>query len=553
MKRFPMSRAARAVVLVLGAGCAFPALGQDQPVVPSHPGNRRLVPLPAASAQGVPLSLAQAVGIAVANNQDQYVTVNAAESFEYLIVQNKGIYDPLINAAVGRSHSEIPSASQLTSGIFDDTSFSASVSQYTPLGGTFTLGFNGLREKTNNPFTTVNPSYGGGLQFSMNQPLLRNFGTLPANWLIRIARNSRDSAYQTLLRTVQGTVNAVEQAYWDLVYAMQNLEVKRESLRIAQELNRITRIKIDVGSLAPIDITQTEVGIATAEQDIIISEGQIGDAQDRLKRLLNFVDPGHVNVAIMPTDRLSTEQVKIQLDEGTQTALRRRPEVLQIAYTAASDLLRYQYYRNQTLPALNLTAQYGTRGLAGLTVDPNTGQVLTDTNFSQTFRDVFDRTNKSWSVGLNFSYPIFNRAARGAAGVARYTWESDRAQMSVVEQNVIVEVRAAARSIDTAQRSIVAATKGRELAERNLDAEKKKFDNGMSTTFQVNQIQRDLSAARTAEQQALAIYRKAVAQYHFAISDNLDWKGIRVEGLPESEPPVVEIEGGMPAPPPPTR
>jgi outer membrane protein len=549
MKRFPNSQAARAVALVLGAWCAFPALGQDQPVVPSHPGNRRLVPLPAATAQGVPMSLSQAVGIAVANNQDQYVTVNAAESFEYLIVQNKGIYDPLISSAVGRSHAEIPGASQLTSGIFDDTTFSASVSQFTPLGGTFSFGFNGTRETSNNPFTTVNPSYAGGLQLSVSQPLLRNFGTLPSNWLIKIARNSRDSAYQSLLRTVQGTVNSVEQAYWDLVYATQNLEVKRESLRIAQELNRITRIKIDVGSLAPIDITQTEVGIATAEQDIIISEGQIGDAQDRLKRLLNFVDAAQVNIPINPTDRLSTEQVKIQLDEGTQTALRRRPEVLQIAYTAAADLLRYQYYRNQMLPALNLTGSYGSRGLAGLSVDPVTGRV-TDTSFSQTFRDVLDRNSKSWAIGLNFSYPILNRGARGAAGVARYTWESDRAQMSVVEQNVIVEVRTAARAIDTAQRSIVAATKGRELAERNLDAEKKKFDNGMSTTFQVNQIQRDLSAARTAEQQALAVYRKALAQYHFAISDNLDWKGIRVEGLPEAEPPVVNIEGGVSAPPP---
>jgi outer membrane protein len=549
MKRFPNSQAARAVALVLGVWCAFPALGQDQPVVPSHPGNRRLVPLPAAGAQGVPMSLSQAVGIAVANNQDQYVTVNAAESFEYLIVQNKGIYDPLISAAVGRSHAEIPGASRLTSGIFDDTTFSGSVSQFTPLGGTFSLGFNGTREKSNNQFVTVNPSYTGGFQLSMNQPLLRNFGTLPSNWLIRIAHNSRDSAYQSLLRTVQGTVNAVEQAYWDLVYATQNLEVKRESLRIARELNRITRIKIDVGSLAPIDITQTEVGIATAEQDIIISEGAIGDAQDRLKRLLNFVEAAQVNIPIIPTDRLSTEQVKIQLDEGTQTALRRRPEVLQIAYLAATDLLRYQYYRNQTLPALNLTGSYGSRGLAGLSVDPVTGRV-TDTNFSQTFRDVLDRNSKSWSIGLNFSYPILNRGARGAAGVARYTWESDRAQMSVVEQNVIVEVRTAARAIDTAQRSIVAATKGRELAERNLDAEKKKFDNGMSTTFQVNQIQRDLSAARTAEQQALAIYRKALAQYHFAISDNLDWKGILVEGLPEAEPPVVNVEGGVPAPPP---
>jgi HAE1 family hydrophobic/amphiphilic exporter-1 len=479
------------------------------------------------------------------------VTVNAAQSFEYLIIQNKGIFDPLISAAVGRSHAEIPAASTITSGVFDDTSFSGNVSQLTPFGGTFQLGFTGTREKTNNQFATVNPSYGGGLTLSVNQPLLRNFGTMPTTWLIRISKNSRDSAYQDLVRSIQGTVNAVEQAYWDLVYALQNLEVKRESLRIASELNRITRIKIDVGSLAPIDITQTEVGIATAQQDIITAEGLIGDAQDRLKRLLNFVDPAQINIPIIPTDQLSTEQVTIAPEEGTRIALRRRPEILSISYTVASDLLRYEYYRNQTLPALNLTGSYGSRGLAGLIVDPVTGAVVTDTNFSQTYQDVLHRRNKNWAIGLNFSYPILNRGAKGATGVARYNWEADRARLVAEEQNVVVEVRAAARAIDTAKRQIGASGKGRELAERNLDAEKKKFDNGMSTTFQVNQIQRDLSAARTLEQQALAIYRKALAGYHFALADNLDWKGIRVEGLPESAPPVLEVEGGVPPPGPP--
>ena len=316
-------------------------------------------------------------------------------------------------------------------------------------------------------------------------------------------------------------------------------------------MNRITRIKIDVGSLAPIDITQTEVGIATAQQDIITAEGLIGDAQDRLKRLLNFVDPAQINIPIIPTDQLSTEQVTIAPEEGTRIALRRRPEILSISYTVASDLLRYEYYRNQTLPALNLTGSYGSRGLAGLIVDPVTGAVVTDTNFSQTYQDVLHRRNKNWAIGLNFSYPILNRGAKGATGVARYNWEADRARLVAEEQNVVVEVRAAARAIDTAKRQIGASGKGRELAERNLDAEKKKFDNGMSTTFQVNQIQRDLSAARTLEQQALAIYRKALAGYHFALADNLDWKGIRVEGLPESAPPVLEVEGGVPPPGPP--
>ena len=140
MKRFAMFWAARAAAAVLGAFCAFPAAGQEPTVISAHPGQRKTVSLPPSTAQGVPLSLSQAVSIAVNNNEDQYVTVNAAQSFEYLIIQNKGIFDPLISAAVGRSHAEIPAASAITSGVFDDTSFSGNVSQLTPFGGTFQLG-----------------------------------------------------------------------------------------------------------------------------------------------------------------------------------------------------------------------------------------------------------------------------------------------------------------------------------------------------------------------------------------------------------------------------
>ncbi|MEO8192118.1 MAG: TolC family protein, partial [Acidobacteriota bacterium] len=450
MKRFPKFWTARAVAVLLGATCAFPAFGQDHTVLSARAGERHSMPLPAPNAQGISLSLSQAVALAVSNNVDLNVSLNAAQSFEYSILQNQGIFDPLVSASVNRSHAELPAASTITSGVFDDTTFSGNVSQLTPLGGVFQLGFNGTRETTNNQFAQVNPSYAGGLILSMNQPLLRGFGLNQTRWLIRIARHTRDSAYQDLLRNVQATVNSVEQAYWDLVYSLQNLEVKRESLRIAQDLNRITRIKIDVGSLAPIDITQTEVGIATAEQDIITAEGLIGDAQDRLKRQLNFVGANQVTIPIFPTDQLSTEDVTIQVDEGTALALKRRPEVLSTGYLLASDEVRLDYYTHQTLPGLNLVGSYGSRGLAGMAVDPVTGAV-TDTNFSQTYQDVFHRRNKNWSIGLNFSYPILNRSARGARGVAKYTYESDRARYASVVQNVVVEVRGAARSIDTAR------------------------------------------------------------------------------------------------------
>ncbi len=542
MKRFPNRWTVRAAAVAIGLlALSAAAPGQDKPVISARPGQRPVRELPAATNGSVSLSLDQAIGLALSNNQDLNVTVNAAESTRFSLFQTQGIYDPLLTAQASRSHTEQPATSALSGApvlTTDSTDGRAQVSQLAPTGGVFALGFTANKTTNNSSFNIVNPSYSSGLSLSMNQPLLRNFGSKTTNWLIYIARNTRDSSYQTFVRSAQSVVNSVEQAYWDLVYALQNLEVKKESLRIAQDLNRITKIKIDVGSLAPIEITQTEVGIATAEQDIITAEGLIGDAQDRLQRVLN-VDPTRWFASVVPTDEVRGEDVKIGLDEGTKTALTRRPEVMQAAILVDSDRIRYDYYANQVKPGLNLVASYGNPGIGGTTHDPNTGAILSTGDFSDALQQVIDRKFKNWSVGLNFSYPILNRSARGYVGAAKYLWESDKATLTTTEQNVVVEVRAAARAIDTARRSIVAAQKGRELAEKNLDAGKKKFDNGMATSFEVTQIQRDLSVARTTELQALTVYRKALAAYHFATADILDWKGVQIEGLPETTPPPL--------------
>ncbi len=542
-----------ACALALTVGLWTPVMrGQstDQKSVPIQPGERRTAPLPPLSQGSIPLTLDRAIGLALANNEDLNVSIYAAEAFRYSIVANKGIFDPLLQAALSRSHSEQPASSTLIGAAVrtaDTTDFSASVSQLIPTGGTVSLGFVGENLRTNSTFQTTNPPKTATGTLFFTQPLLRSFGSDATTWLIRIAKDTSEGSYQDLIRAVQNTVNSVEQAYWDLVYALQNLEVKKESLRIAQDLNRITKIKIDVGSLAPIDITQTEVGIAIAEQDIILAEGLIGDAQDRLKRQLNF-DRTQWSIPILPTDQVRSETVQVKIDDGMALAISTRPEILKEAYLVDSDRIRYDYWSNQVLPQLNFVGSYGAAGLGGsFFVADSTGQhlILVDqTGFGDAYSDILHVRHKSWSLGLNFSYPILNRAARGQRGIARYTWESDKSALTIVRQNVVVEVRAAARAIDTAARSIVSASKGRELAEKNLDAEKKKFDNGMSTTFQVNQIQRDLSAARTFEQQALAAYRKALAAYHLAIADNLDWKGIKIEGLPKSAPPPMPEMAG---------
>jgi len=556
MKRFPRVRAAGAVLLAAAAplGLSLPAMAQNAAAISARPGGRTPRALPEAGAEGMRLSLDEALALAVANNQDLNVSVYAAEASRYVLFSNMGIFDPLAQASLVRSHNEQPAASQLSGAKVnqsDTTDASARVTQLAPSGGTFSLGFSANRTATNSTFFFVNPSYTSGLTLSLTQPLLRNFGRDTTTWLIRISRNDRDASYQTFVRSVQGTVNAVEQAYWDLVYALRNLEVKKEARTLAADLNRITRIKIDVGSLAPIDIVQTEVGIATAEQQIIIAEGLIGDAQDRLKRLLNF-DPAKYSIPIVPTDEVRAESTSVPVDEGIKTALVRRPEILATQYNVDSERIRYEYWRNQTRPALDLIGSYGYSGLGGTTtIRDNLGNVISRTpgDFGDAFQQIIDREFKNWSIGLKFSYPIFNRPARGQRGAALYTWEAGKAGLNALQQNILLEVRTAARDIETSRRSIAAAQKSRELAERNLDAERKKYENGMTTSFQVLQITNDLSAARTNELQALAVYRKALSAYHFAVADILEWKRMRIDDLPEFHAPPPESLAPRPLPP----
>jgi len=548
MKSLAILQGGRAILsagaLLLLSTCALVA--QSGPVVSAVPGQRSPHPLPAAGKDGIPLTLDQTIGLALANNQDLNVTVNAAEASQFSLFANYGIYDPLLQAFGSRTHNDQPTASQLSGAAVLKTDLSdagAQVAQLTPWGGTFTLGFAGNRTKTNSTFYDVNPSFTAGLTASVDQPLLRNFGKLSTNWLIETARNARDSAYQDFVRSVQATVNSTEQAYWDLAYAYENLKVKQEAKRLAVELNRITRIKIDVGSLAPIDIVQTEADMATADQDIINAEGLIGQAQDQLKRLLNF-DPTTWNAApILPIDPVRVEQQVFDLEQGVTTALVRRPEIVSQRYNVASGQVRYAYYQDQVLPSLNLQASYGNNGLDGQTTLPD-GTVVYG-GFGGAVDQVFSRDFKNWKVGLVFSYPILNRQARGARGVAQYNLETQKAQLTVIQQDIIVGVRNAHRAIDTASKQIVAAAKGRELAERNLDAARKKYDNGMTTSFEVSKITNDLSDARTRELNALVIYRKAVSAYHNQIADILEWKGVRIEGMPEMAPPPAEIRADL--------
>ncbi len=384
--------------------------------------------------------------------------------------------------------------------------------------------------------TLLNPTYSSNLSLGVTQPLLRNFGkTVTERFVVQAKIGENQSGYGFVI-AVQTAIQTAENAYWDLVYAVENLRAKQEALDRAKDLNRITKIKIDVGALAPIDIVQTEVTIAQREQDIIIAEGLIGDAQDRLRRLLNVQSVPDWNRPIVPTDRPTRESLRsgfvADVNQGYESALKVRPEIRQALLNIESKKVTASYQQNQLRPRLDLSGGYGRAGLGanGLGVDADGNPY--DLSYSSAHRPRSATATIPRGASASSSRSRSGTAPRRATrAIANADLELARTSLAITKANLQVEVRTAARNIDTAYRSVQAASKARELAERNLDAEKKKYENGMTTSFQVAQIQNDLTTARTIELQAVAGYLKSLVSWHKAIGDLLPQKNVVLSGL----------------------
>lgn len=524
------------VALALAA-CAAPARASDPVSVPVAPKARRAVPLP--PGEKIELSLQQTVALTLQNVLDLDVASYNLDEARFGIQSAKGAFDPYVALDLGMTDSQNATATRLQSSETKTATGNFTFGGFLPTGTTYALGWTNRRLDQAIPgFTTINPAYASGLTASFTQPLLRNLGrAVNARFVIQ-AKLARDSSGYDFVRAVQSAIQLSEYAYWDLVYAVENLRAKEEALARAKDLNRITKIKIDVGALAPIDVVQTEVTIAQREQDIITAEGLIGDAQDRLRRLLNVQSQPDWSRPIVPTDRPTRESLRegfqADVEAGFKRALETRPEVRQALIAIESKRVTRAYTRNQLRPRLDLSGSYGFNGLGAQATIQNPDGTLTQLNYSDAVQDIFHRNYPSWTLGVAFVVPIGNNVARGNDAIANADLELSRTNFAITKANLQVEVRAAARAIDTAYRSVAAATKARELAERNLDAEKKKYENGMTTSFQVAQIQNDLTTAITGELQAIATYLKNIVGWHKAVGDILEVKGVVIEGLPVS-------------------
>ena len=462
------------------------------------------------------------------------------QTYEYRISNQNlrgqyGVYDWYTDANVRHSYSESATTNEFEASGSRSTSVNAGVNQVLPTGGDYRLTWNSSRSTVAGGGTFVNPQYRNGFNFAFAQPLLRDFGIDITRRSITVARNNLGITEGTFRTAVMDTVRATEAAYLDLVYARRNVDVVKESLFLARDQARITQIRIDVGASAPLDILQPRVTIATTEEQLIAAATSVRNAEDRLRALLNL-PTSEWDRPIIPTDNVTFEPITIDFPQAVRQALANRPEMTQQRLSTENARVQALYTRNQTLPAVDFAVNYGLAGLAGRSVDVVDGEpVVRSTPYFDTFSQIGGLDFPTWNIGFNFAMPILNIGARANARAAELDLEQSRTSQAQTEQNIAVEVRTAARAVDAFAQTIAATRAAREAAERNVEAERKRYENGMTTNFQVLEVQQQLSDARVRELQAIVGYNNAVSAFHRAVGDILEVHNIRLN-VPEIEP-----------------
>ena len=418
--------------------------------------------------------------------------------------------------------------------------FSAQISQSLPTGGSLIMSLTGYKIDTTRKFQTINPRFGSTLRFNLSHPFLRDFGWKIARRELLLAQNNRDISEQSLNQNVEDVIYRAKSAYWNYVYSLENLKVRRQSLKLAQELLEKNKAEVEAGTLAPIEIFTAQADVSTREADILEAETLVRNSEDLLKTIMNLAAelPNVESLRIEPTDTPSVARLEVDLDQALGIALENRPDLKSARIGLDTKQLNLGYYRNQRLPDLRLQAQYWSPGVSGTQILYQGGNALTGIVIgiipggrSQAMRDVFDFKYKNWSVGLTLSIPmtsIFSRAAVVQAGL-----DLKQAQLRVknLEQQVFLEIRTAVRSVETNFQRIQAYRSARENAQKKLEAEEEKFKVGLSTNYFILQYQRDLANAMIMELKALVDYNIAQAALYRAQGRGMEYEHVSSDDL----------------------
>ena len=513
-----------ATIGVFGSGRELSAFEQSGPQGQTAP-VAQLQPPPTPGSV-TKITADEAVRLALENNLGIQAERLGPQIGTLAVAQAQAVYAPNIISTTSTRRSTTPPDSFLSGGedIITDESVrtNAGLQQFVPWGGgryQFTL--DASRIANNNAFNNYNPQLGSNFFGSYTQPLLRGFRIDGFRQQILTSRNNQIIADIQLREQIAVTSQAVRFAYYDLVAAIEGLKVAQLSLDLSRQSLKDNQTRVEVGTMAPIDIIEAQAEVASVEESVIQAEARISTAQDRLRALvLNPSQADFWTVRLEPGEAPTVTPVTVDLDAAVQNALANRTDIARLRKQLDNVDVNLKFARDQRMPALDLQANYNLVGYAGTQIAfdrtqpfpyPVLGQ--TQRSFGEALSDVFGNNFRTWSLQFNFSYPIGRSQADAAVASGRLQRQQGTNDLRNLETQVVTAVRDAARQLATNLKRVEATQKAREFAVRRLEAEQKRMTVGLSSTFAVFQAQRDLARQRQNEVNAIIDYNRSIITF----------------------------------------
>ena len=546
-------------------------------------------PLPSAERVGVdvanqaPLTLREAIGLALANNNDIDSSRINVEIAEYNLTAARGVYDPVLSSENYYEQRTTPTSSTIggagSSGSVTQTDATGAVrlGGFSPWGGgSYQFDFSSTRLTTNNQNATLNPQFPAALSITYVQPLWRGLRFDNNRRTIEIAKKNLSLTDSQFRQRAIDVISRVEQAYWDLVFSLRNLQVQIDAVRQAREQLESNQRLVEKGVLAPIDIVAATTQVTTFEQSVYSAQETVTRAENTLKTLI-LPDRSAPLWArsITPITPVNLEAPRVPLEQATSAALRNRPELAQLRTSTEINQIDTRYFRDQTKPQIDLVGTYTAVGLAGSPVQATGGtgggtsanallrarvnelsalsglpplettpggtvsQNLVG-GYPQSLANLFGNDYPTYRVGVRVALPLRNRTAEANLGRSLAEGrriQNDRAQ---AEQIIEAEVRNAVQTLRSSEARLASAAAARSSAEQQFESEQRQFRAGTTTVFLVLQRQVELQAARGRELQAQTDLNKAIAEFQRATGNTLEANRISVITDKPSNAPQLE-------------
>lgn len=463
-------------------------------------------------------------------------------------------YDPVLTGTLQNDHAKIVCSSIFCGNVQNTSTGNFNYQQGFQTGTNLSVGFTNSRITSNNPFTVVSPSLASGFKFQVTQNLLQGFGFLPNNRLIRITKNNReitDVAFR--LQTIT-TVDQIENMYWDLVFAYENVRVQKESLAFAEKTLSDTQKQVQIGSLAPIEVVRAQNTVATDQQNLIKAQTNLDLQQLLMKNALSrtLEDPVLADAEVIPTStmQLPEQESVVPTQDLVNDALSHRPELAESRIDLRNREISEQALKNALRPSLNLFAYYGGSGLGGDQNPANlcvnqlpeiqgagfcsgfnpvlgtTTPVQPSVGYSSTLNQLVNSTASDKGAGVTLNIPLRNRQAQALQVRGELEYRQAQMRLQQIENQIRIEVRNAQFTLQQNRAAVAAAQAAVTLGKQSLEAEQKKLALGASTSTLVLQNQSELATAESNLVSAMANYEKSRTELDRATGLLLDHVGV---------------------------